>query len=345
MISKLYKHFWLLFFIFAWLLSPIQAFSEYSDETELTVFLHDQMSVTHISKSHEPIQPIPLTIDVNPQRVELGRRLFEDKRLSSDGSKACRSCHYMEKGGADGEQFSASIDGGFRKTNTPSIYNVGLYGLYGWNGLSTRLEVVVEGIIKSKKGLAASWPALIYRLNQDPNYIDLFNTSYSDGVRPENVTNALAEYIRSLITPNSRFDKFLRGNETALNEQEKEGYSLFKAYGCSSCHQGVAVGGNMVAPFNIFRNYLEKEKSIDQIELGRFNKTKDERDKYVYRVPSLRNIELTAPYFHDGSVTRLESAVDVMGRYMLGRVIPFEHRKLITQFLITLTGEYQDKQL
>ena len=323
----------------------MQAFSENSVGTDLAATQLDQPSVSRANDAHEPITPIPLTIDINPSRVELGRRLFEDKRLSIDGSMACQSCHFMDKGGADGEQFSKSIDGGFRKRNTPSIYNVGLKTLYGWYGISNSLENVSESIIKSKKGLATNWPTLISKVVQDPEYMRLFNANYADGVQPENVKNALAEYMRSLTTPNSRFDKYLRGNENALNEHEKEGYRLFKAYGCSSCHQGVAVGGNMVAPFNIFRNYLEKEKTLDQIEFGRFNKTKDERDKYVFRVPSLRNVELTAPYFHDGSTTRLESAVDVMGRYMLGRDIPVNHRKQIASFLITLTGEYQGKPL
>jgi len=345
MTSKLPKDYSLVLTFIVGLFSPVLALSQSNLETGLALISQAQRAVTHASEAHEPITPIPLTIDVNPQRVELGRRLFEDKQLSSDGTKSCRSCHYMDKGGADGEQFSKSIDGGFRKKNSPSIYNVGLYTLYGWYGLSSNLENVAEAIIKSKKGLATNWPALISKVIQNPEYVRLFKASYTDGIQPENIKNALAEYMRSLITPNSRFDKYLRGDEKALNEQEQEGYRLFKAYGCTSCHQGVAVGGNMVAPFNIFRNYLEKEKTIDQIEFGRFNKTKDERDKYVFRVPSLRNVELTAPYFHDGSTTRLESAVDVMGRYMLGRDIPVEHRKQIAKFLKTLTGEYQGKPL
>ncbi len=336
-----------MFSLLAGLLTSMPAFSEGSIETEIALpeILHDHTSDSQHNESKHPILPIPLTVLVDPQKVELGRRLFEDKRLSNDGSMACRSCHYMDKGGADGKKFSKSIDGGFRKRNTPTIYNVGLNALFGWDGVSISLENVTEGIIKSKKGLATNGLALIARIFEDPDYVRLFNASYPDGVQPENVNNALAEYMRSLITPNSRFDKYLRGDEIAINKQEKEGYRLFKAYGCASCHQGVAVGGNMVAPFNIFRNYLEKEKTIDQIEFGRFNKTKNERDKYVFRVPSLRNIELTAPYFHDGSSKDLESSVEVMGRYMLGRVIPVGHQKKIVSFLKTLTGEYQGEPL
>ena len=302
--------------------------------------LSPQLSDIDLTSADEPIKPIPLSIDVDPRKVELGRRLFEDKRLSKDGSMACRSCHLLNKGGADGEQFSDSIDGGFRKRNTPTIFNLALYKLYSWYGLPGNLEDIAEDIIKSPKGLASDWPEIIPKLKQEPKYVRLFQAIYVDEIRPANVKNALAEYMRSLITPNSRFDDYLRGNKDALNEKEKEGYRLFKAYGCTSCHQGVTVGANMVAPFNIFRNYLDQEKTLAQLEEGRFNKTKDERDRFVFRVPSLRNVALTAPYLHDGTATSLEAVIDLMGRYMLGRSIPIEDRKLIAQFLKTLTGQY-----
>ncbi|NOZ54800.1 MAG: cytochrome B6 [Gammaproteobacteria bacterium] len=295
--------------------------------------------------SNEPIKPIPNNSNVNADKVALGQRLFEDKNLSSDGSKACRSCHHLDKGGADGEQFSPSIDGGYRVRNTPSIYNVSLLALYGWYGLPGNLENIAETIIRSKKGLATEWSAVIKTLNKDQEYLKLFDVAYSDGIKPDNIKNAIAEYMRSLTTPNSRFDQYLRGNLQAISAAEKEGYRLFKQYGCTSCHQGVAVGGNMVAPFNLFKNYLNQDVTQQQLELGRINNTKDESDKYVFRVPSLRNVALTSPYFHDGSATRLETAVDIMGRYMLGRVIPTNDRKLIVRFLHTLTGNYQGQPL
>lgn len=297
------------------------------------------------AKSSEPIKPIPNNIDFDIKKALLGLRLFEDKNLSRDGSKACRSCHYLDKGGADGEQYSPSIDGSHRIRNTPSIYNVGLLSLYGWYGMPNSLENVTESIIKSKKGLAADWPTIISKINNDSEYVRLFKATYADGVKPDNIKHAIAEYMRSLTTPDSRFDQYLNGNMQAITPKEKEGYRLFKEYGCTSCHQGVAVGGNMVAPFNLFRNYLNKEITSKQLELGRFNETKDESDKYVFRVPSLRNVALTSPYFHDGSTARLETAVDIMGRYMLGRIIPANERKLIVYFLHTLTGNYQDKPL
>jgi len=297
------------------------------------------------TKSNEPIKPIPENIDIDSNKVMLGQRLFEDKNLSSDGSKACRSCHYLERGGADGEQFSPSIDGGYRIRNTPTIFNVSLLSLYGWYGLPDSLENVTETIIKSKKGFATDWVTIISKLNKDSEYRKLFDTAYTDGIKPNNIKNALSEYMRSLTTPGSRFDQYLNGDMQAITAKEKEGYRLFKEYGCTSCHQGVAVGGNMVAPFNLFRNYLNQEATRKQLELGRFNTTKDEADKYVFRVPSLRNIALTSPYFHDGSTVRLETAVDIMGRYMLGRIIPTNERKLIVHFLHTLTGNYQDKPL
>ncbi len=315
-------------------IKKIQSNGERAGQSELSDF-----------NSDEPILPIPKEINVDPKKVALGLRLFEDKQLSEDGSMACRSCHHLEQGGTDGERFSASIDGGYRSRNTPSIFNVGLLGLYGWYGIPTNLGDLAEAIIKSKKGLASDWPDIINKLNHEPDYIASFSAIYSDGIQPENIKDALAEYMRSLVTPNSRFDQYLRGNLQAITQQEKEGYQLFKRYGCSSCHQGVAVGGNMVAPFNLFRNYLTPEHTESQLELGRFNKSNDEADKYVFRVPSLRNVALTAPYFHDGSTKRLESAVDSMARYMLGKEISKHDRKLIVQFLHTLTGTYQGKEL
>lgn len=293
----------------------------------------------------EPIKPVPLSVDTDPRLVVLGKRLFEDSRLSRDGSMACQTCHYLDQGGADGEMFSPSIDGEFRVRNTPTIFNTGLYTLYGWYGTSQALEDLVESIIKSKKGLASDWDLIIPMLKSDMQYRTMFESGFQDGVTVENTKLAIAEYLRFLNTPNARFDKYLRGDTQAINQEELEGYRLFKSYGCASCHQGVAVGANMIAPFNLFRNYLDKDHTSSQLETGRYNQTKEEADKYSFRVPSLRNVALTAPYLHDGSATSLESAIDIMGRYMLGRKIPKPDQRLIVEFLKTLTGELEGKPL
>ena len=297
------------------------------------------------AEQREPILPLPAQIRVNPDKVTLGLRLFEDKGLSRDSVISCRTCHLPDRGGTDHEPLSPSIDGGFRPTNTPTIFNVGFYPLYGWFGLSDTLEDVTEAIIKSNKGLDSDWPEIIPYLKRDTEYVTAFARLYGDGITPANVKDALAEYMRSLITPGSRFDRYLMGELEALSAEEKQGYALFKEYGCVSCHQGMNIGANMVSPFNLFRDFLKKRTYEGTTHLGRFNVTGAEEDKEVFRVPSLRNVALTAPYFHDGSAPTLEAAVDIMGRYMLGRVIPAGDRRLLIGFLHTLTGELNGEPL
>ncbi len=291
------------------------------------------------------VEPIPLTVSVDLEKARLGKLLFEDKRISKDGKKACVECHLSDKGGADNERLSNAINDKPRSTNTPTIFNVGLVPMLGWTGAGNSLESVTEAIIKSKQGLATDWPELINKLNAMPAYRNAFENIYHQAIKPDHVKEVMAEYMRSLITPNARFDKYLRGQESAISVDEMRGYQLFKSYGCASCHQGINLGGNMTSPFGVFGNYMQNTGNETQADLGLFNKTKRPEDQYIFRVPGLRNIELTAPYFHDGSVTTLDEAIDVMGRYMLGREIPERDIRLIKQFLETLTGELNGESL
>ena len=292
-----------------------------------------------------PALPIPQHIQLDSQKVTLGSRLFMDKRLSRDGRFACMSCHYFDKGGTDQQRLSPSIDGGTRALNTPSIFNVGLLPIYTWAGKRVGLPDLAEAILKSDKGLGSDWPTILSVLRADPAYVRAFIISYPDGIQPKNVTDALAQFMRSLITPNSRFDRYLTGETGAMSAREQKGYRLFKAYGCASCHQGVNLGGNMVSPFGIFGDYARDRGNPTKADLGRFNVTGLEDDKYVFRVPSLRNVALTAPYLHDGSVQSLEDAVGIMGEYMLGRSLPEQDIHLIADFLRSLNGELNGKPL
>jgi len=293
----------------------------------------------------EPVLPIPITIEVDARKVSLGEKIFDDESLSSNGDFACRSCHYPDKGGADQKKLSLAINGKYRTRNTPSIYNVGLLSLLNWAGSHTDLGDQAEAIIKSKQGLATDWNTLISRMKQSPDYVKDFSNSYQNSITSESIKDAIAEYMRSLITPNARFDQYLRGNTNALNAEEKSGYRLFKSSGCASCHQGVNLGGNMYSPFGVFGNYVEDRGNITKADLGRYNITGNEADKYVFRVPSLRNIALTNPYLHDGSIDTLKESVIVMSRYMLGRKLSEQDADLIVKFLHTLTGEYQGEKL
>jgi cytochrome c peroxidase len=190
--------------------------------------------------------------------------------------------------------------------------------------------------------MGATWSALLATIGDDLNYRKAFSVAYTNGLNQANMIDAMANFERSLITPNARFDRFLRGEKAALNADEQAGYQLFNSLGCVACHQGINIGGNLFQKFGIF----PKPKSdAAVVDAGRFTVTKNERDKGVYRVPSLRNVAVTAPYFHDGRAATLEEAVDTMAKDQLGKPLEIKERDLLIQFLRTLTGEYQGKQV
>jgi len=291
----------------------------------------------------EPIQPIPLTLKQDPARVEIGRLLFRDPRLSSDGRISCASCHDIGKGGGDGRDHSIGLNGKLTDVNAPTVFNAALNFKQFWNGRADSLEDQVDHVLQSPVEMGSKWDEIIQKISKDPKYKAAFSTSYKDGVTKANIQNAIATFERTLITPNSRFDKYLRGDEKAISAVEKAGYARFKQYGCVACHQGVNVGGNMFQKFGIMGDYFEKRGNPTQADLGRFLVTKIESDKHVFKVPSLRNVALTAPYFHDASAKTLEEAVDVMFRYQLGRVASKEDKESIVRFLHTLTGELEGR--
>ena len=293
----------------------------------------------------EPIQPIPLGVPQDPSKIELGRQLFNDTKLSKDNSISCASCHFLNKGGADFRKFSMGVDGNIGNVNAPSVYNSGYNFKQFWDGRSDTLEEQVNGPTHNPAEMASNWDEIVSKLKEDPAYSSEFPKVYSDGITNVNVRDAIATFERSLITPNSRFDKFLRGDANALSDQEKRGYKLFKQYGCTVCHQGINVGGNMFQTFGKFGNYFEDRGNITKADLGRMNVTGDAKDKYKFKVPALRNTELTAPYFHDGSAVTLEDAVRVMAKYQLGVSPSDEDVKAIVEFLKSLTGEYKGQSL
>jgi cytochrome c peroxidase len=170
--------------------------------------------------------------------------------------------------------------------------------------------------------MGIEWSALIRKLQQVPEYVRVFNKIYGDGLTKANVQDAIATYEQSLYTPNSRFDRFLRGDKQALTPAEYTGYQLFKAYGCISCHQGMNVGGNMLQRFGVLGDYFSERGNITPADLGRFNVTEDPADRFVFRVPSLRNVVLTAPYFHDGTAKTLEEAIALFRTNRSNRSIP-----------------------
>lgn len=295
----------------------------------------------------EPISPIPLDVDnkLNPKIVALGEILFNDKRLSKDNTISCASCHDLLTGGVDGAQVSIGINGARGPINAPTVFNSGYNFRQFWDGRAKSLEEQAAGPVHNPLEMGSNWTEVLPKLGNDGALVARFKEIYADGVQPHNIQDAIATFERSLTTPNSRFDKYLRGDKAALSDDELKGYQLFKSYGCVSCHQGTNIGGNMFQVFGAMNNYFADRGGITTADLGRYNVTKAAADKHVFKVPSLRNVALTSPYFHNGSVNTLPEAVDVMFRYQLGRTAPQADKELISSFLHTLTGEYKGKQL
>ncbi len=295
----------------------------------------------------EPIRPVPTQVEVDRAKAELGKRLFHDTRLSKNDTISCASCHDLNAGGDDGRVVSIGIEGRSGVINSPTVFNAGFNFKQFWDGRAHTLTDQVDGPLQSTVEMESIWPDVVTKLFQDRDYPGLFGQIYPDSqpgqaISRQNIKDAIAEFVRSLTTPHSRFDRWLKGDTTALNDAEKEGYALFKRYGCVSCHQGANVGGNMFQVFGVINNYFKKRGNITDADLGRFNVTGNEADRHAFKVPSLRMAAHTAPYLHDGSAATLRDAVDAMFEFQLGREAPDAHKDAIVTFLKTLPGEYVD---
>lgn len=297
--------------------------------------------MTHaIDLSTQPIQPLPKEINLNQEKVSLGYKLFNDKRLSKDNTISCATCHDLSSGGADKTQFSRGINNALGGRNSPTVYNSGLNFRQLWDGRARDLFTQVGGALTNAKVMGSTWDEVIKKLSKNEAYQESFSRIYGTDVTEEAIRDAVAEFEKSLITVDSPFDRYLYGDENAISEREKRGYKLFVSYGCSSCHQGRNVGGNMFQRFGVLKD-IRLRKGGNEGDLGRFKVTSDEEDKYVFRVPSLRLVVITPPYFHDGSVETLEGAVDVMIEFQLGRKVPEKDRDDIIAFLRSLVGKHK----
>ncbi|QTH13225.1 cytochrome B6 [Pseudomonas corrugata] len=299
----------------------------------------------HAAPLDEPLKPLPPVPALDPKRVQLGQRLFFDPRLSVNNTLSCASCHRLDKGGADDKRLSIGFDGKPVEVNTPTVFNASLNFHQFWDGRVDTLEDQVHAVVTSPTEMGSTWEAVVKRIADDPGYAKDFANAYPDGVTKPNIQGALADFERTLLTPNSRFDQYLLGNTDILTPREKFGYQRFKEYGCIACHQGVNIGGNMFQKFGVMGDYIGDRGNPTRVDEGRFNITGEEDDRQVFKVPSLRNVAVTAPYFHDGSAPTLERAVEVMFKYQLGREPLKNDTELIVEFLKTLTGEYEGKPL
>nr|CRH06338.1 Cytochrome-c peroxidase [Candidatus Magnetococcus massalia] len=292
--------------------------------------------------AHEPILPLPSKIEgLSPEKVALGEKLFHDVRLSHDESMSCASCHPIESGGMDGTPVSTGVQGQQGGINAPTVLNSRYNLAQFWDGRARDLQEQAEGPVANPIEMGAKWPDVVKKLSKDQAYVQAFKQLYRQrGLTKETVTDAIATYEMTLITPHAPFDRYLRGEHDAISQEAVDGYRLFKSYGCIACHQGINVGGNMYQTFGLFGNYFQERGSpITEGDFGRFNVTGKEEDRFSFKVPSLRNIALTAPYFHDGSTEDLSSAVQVMAKYQLGRHLTNDQVLKIVAFLQTLTGK------
>jgi cytochrome c peroxidase len=278
----------------------------------------------------DPITPLPKYVPTNPQKVLLGKALFFDPILSKDGTVSCATCHNIFEGGDDATKFSTGINNQKGSINSPTVLNAVFNFRQFWDGRAKDLQEQAAGPIENPVEMGNNFDNLIKTLNKSA-YAAQFKAIYKDGITKENITDAIAEFEKTLITPDSPFDRYLRGEENAISPEAKEGYALFQSKGCIACHHGRNIGGNMYNKFGVVM-------SVRDNNLGRYNITKNEVDKYFFKVPSLRNIAKTAPYFHNGSANNLKDAVYFMAKYQVGRPISKEEVSKIVSFLHTLSG-------
>lgn len=286
----------------------------------------------------EPIQPIPLDHKAHPGKAELGEMLFHETLLSGDDTVSCASCHDVENYGVDGQKTSVGIGGQVGTVNAPTVMNSRFNFAQFWDGRARDLQEQAKGPVTNPLEMGADWDQVVEKLAQRPDYVKAFGAIYKTGITPDSITDAIRHYEYTLNTPNSPFDQYLRGDKTAITDQQKRGYSLFKEYGCVACHQGINVGGNMYQRMGAFIPFFTQNNINTKDDLGRYNVTKNEDDRHVFKVPSLRLAAHTGPYFHDGSVETLEEAIKIMARYQLGKEISKKDTQNIVAFIESLSG-------
>lgn len=292
----------------------------------------------------QAIIPIELPEEVDPAKVALGKKLFHDTAFSKNGSSSCASCHQLNKAGVDNLPRYIGMNNTQGPVNTPTVFNASLNFQQYWDGRADTIADAINDHVVDKTIFDNNWPTIVQRLSGNNGYKSDFKAIYQGVIDRKNISDALTKFIENLVTPNSNFDRYLQGDKSALSNDALKGYRLFRKYGCITCHQGPNVGGNLYQPLGIYKNYFADKGIIEKADYGLFNVTGKEEDKFVFKVPSLRNISLTGPYLHDGSVKTLPEMIQLMGIYQVGQPIKTEDANLIAQFLQSLTAN-PDKDL
>lgn len=299
-----------------------------------------------LTMARQHFKPIPSIVPsvkdnaVTREKVELGKMLFFDPRLSANGLVSCNTCHNLGTGGDDNLETSLSHGWAKGPRNAPTVFNAVFNVAQFWDGRAEDLKAQVMSAIEKGLGFSSSPEHVIAVLDSMFDYQDRFKAAFPNQAKPvsfENVAKAIEAFEATLITPASRFDQFLEGNTKALNKREQRGLQWFIEKGCVACHNGVNLGGHAYYPFGVVER--PGAEILPPQDKGRFSVTNTANDEYVFRSPQLRNIALTAPYFHSGKVWSLEQAVAIMGTSQLGDKLSQDEIDAITAFMYTLTGE------
>lgn len=299
-------------------------------------------------RAGEPVRPIVGEPKVDPLKVELGYALFHDPRLSIDNTVSCASCHSLETGGVDNHQYSHGVEERLGGVNAPTVYNAVYNFVQFWDGRAKTLAEQAAGPPLNPVEMAStSFDEIVAKLQGDKRYTEMFQTLYPEqGITEATITDAIEEFERTLITPNSQFDKWLLGDNEALTAEELRGYELFKENSCATCHVGVNLGGESYELMGLRRHYFEERgMELTEEDNGRYKQTQQERDRHRFKVPGLRNVELTWPYYHDGSRVTMDEAVRDMALYQCDVELADADVEAIVAFLRTLTGEYNGEKL
>lgn len=294
--------------------------------------------------------PEPANNPTTPAKVELGKLLYHDVRLSSNGVLSCNSCHNVMSGGEDNRSGSIGVRNQVGGRSAPTVWNAAFSSVQFWDGRAPSLEEQARGPVTNPGEMGMkSWDDVVARLNAMPEYKKAFAAAFGseDSVSADNAVKAIAAYERTLITPNSAYDKYVKGDKAALTEQQVRGLNTFAEVGCVGCHSGPAFNGPQLPEgTGFYQKFPGQDNGVLEAQYnfsadpGRFEATKNEADKHFFKVPTLRNIALTAPYFHNGKVKTLQDAVRIMGKLQLNKDLSNEQVADITAFLNGLTGEF-----
>ena len=298
-------------------------------------------------RAGEPVRPIIPPTNIDEEKAALGFALYHDTRLSVDNTISCASCHGLNTGGVDNHQYSHGVEDRLGGVNAPTVYNAVYNFVQFWDGRAKTLADQAAGPPLNPVEMAStSFDEIIAKLAEDEAYVAQFAKLYPEGITEASITNAIEEFERTLTTPNSRFDKWLLGDNNAITKKELEGYELFKEYNCATCHVGPNLGGQSYELMGLRRHYFEaRGMELTEEDNGRYKETKEERDRHRFKVPGLRNVELTWPYYHDGTRETMEEAVRDMALYQCDVELTNAETNAIVAFLRTLTGEHKGELL